>query len=434
MAEIVFVLLIAALAAWIYLLTFHGDFWRANQILPGDGDKSVDNPEPGDKAVDKRVDEAVDEMGETLIGATAWPGVVACIPARDEADVIEGTIRSHMAMDYPGAYSVVLADDSSSDGTGAKAEQAAAGGPVPLLVTQAPPLTAGWTGKLHALHYAISIAADAAPDAKYVLLTDADIRYRPGVVTRLVRKAEREGRSLVSIMAMLDARGLWASLLIPAFVFFFQKLYPFPSINNPRSKVAGAAGGCVLVERQALAAEGGLGAIRGALIDDCALARLIKGRPPKRSIWLGLSHDVISQRDNRRLGDIWTMVARTAFTQLNYSWALLLGCVIGMVWLYLAGPVAVLMWPAHGSAVLGGLGLAVWVLMAVSYLPMLRWYKDELAGGPGVVPRLGYALALPFSAALYTAMTLSSGLRHVRGQGGFWKGRAYSRDQFDSKP
>lgn len=434
MAEIVFVLLIASLAAWIYLLTFHGGFWRAKQNLPGDGDKSVDNRSGVNEAVDKSVDGVVDNSVDTSAGDGNWPSVVACIPARDEAEVIDSTIRSHMAMEYPGAYSVVLADDSSSDGTEAKAELAAAGSSVPLVVTQAPPLATGWTGKLHALNHAIATADKCAPKAKYLLLTDADIRYQPDVVSRLVRKAEDEGRSLISIMAMLDARGPWASLLIPAFVFFFQKLYPFALINDPRSPVAGAAGGCILVERRALAAEGGLAAIRGALIDDCAMARLIKGRPPKRSIWLGLSHSVTSQRDNRQLGDIWTMVARTAFTQLNYSWVLLLACVAGMVWLYLAGPIAVLTWPAHGSAVLGGLGLAIWTAMAFSYFPILRWYKDELAGGRSSLSRLGYALALPLSAALYTAMTLSSGLRHVRGRGGFWKGRAYSRDQLDSKP
>lgn len=378
--------LVLAAIIWVYLLVFHGRFWRVDQVLPV-------------------------KTEEALVD---WPEVVACIPARDEADVIGVTIQSHMNMAYPGIYHVVLADDGSGDGTALEAK-VAAGDADHFHLTSAPPLEAKWTGKLWALNHAIGIAETVAPDAKYLLLTDADITYAPDVLQRLVVKAEREDRALVSVMAKLDARGFWASLLIPAFVFFFQKLYPFFWINDARHKMAGAAGGCVLVNKKSLISEGGLNAIKDQLIDDCALGRLIKGVPPKRSIWLGLSHDVTSHRDNRQLEDIWSMVARTAFTQLDYSWLLLMGTVLGMGLVYLIGPIAAFLWIWHGNTVAGALGVLVWMIMAASYLPMLSFYQRPA----------WYAILLPLSALMYSAMTLSSGLRHLRGRGGLWKGRAY---------
>jgi hopene-associated glycosyltransferase HpnB len=383
-------LAVLAVLAWLYLLLLHGRFWRADQRLdapPASADLS-------------------------------WPAVVAVIPARDEAAVIGASIASHLRSRYPGAFHVVLVDDASTDGTAEVARQAAAaaGRAERLTVTSAPPLPAGWSGKLWAVHHGLTVARQVAPDARYVLLTDADIVHGPDTLTQLVAKAQNEQRALVSLLARLDDRGPWAGLLIPAFVFFFQKLYPFPRVNDPRGATAGAAGGCMLIERAALEAAGGIPAVRHELIDDCAIARRIKGRPPRRAIWLGLSREVVSLRDNRRLADIWDMVARTAYTQLRYSPALLLGTVAGLALLYLLGPALALAWPAHGQAAVGLLGLAAWALMTLAYAPTLTLYGRPWWQG----------IALPLAALLYALMTLASAWRHWRGRGGRWKGRSYS--------
>jgi hopene-associated glycosyltransferase HpnB len=248
------------------------------------------------------------------------------------------------------------------------------------------------------------------------LLTDADIAHAPETLTRLVAFAESHGLAMVSLMARLDARGFWGGLLIPAFVFFFQKLYPFPLVNRPGHHMAAAAGGCMLIRRDVLMARGGIAAIREALIDDCALGALIKRGPPAAPIWLGLAdREVVSLRDNRSLGSIWTMVARTAFTQLRHSWLLLAGTVVAMAVIYLGPPVVLAVglataspaWIACGAAACGAMGLA--------YAPTLNLY------GRGV----WQAVFLPLAALLYTAMTFSSAVRHLQGSGGQWKGRTY---------
>ncbi|MCG8441646.1 MAG: glycosyltransferase [Caulobacterales bacterium] len=222
-------LVAASLAAWVYLIAFHGRFWRADQRLaPGAPTRA------------------------------AWPDVVAVVPARDEADVIGETLAGHLATDYPGRFAVVLVDDHSGDGTGDIARDLAVGAKRELQVVTPPPLASGWTGKLWALAHGLGVARAVAPEAAYVLLTDADIVHAPGTLAKLVAKAEDEDRALVSLMARLDSRGLWGGLLIPAFIFFFQKLYPFPLANDPRARQAAAAGGCVLARRDALEAAGGL--------------------------------------------------------------------------------------------------------------------------------------------------------------------------------
>jgi len=381
----------AALAAWIYLLLAHGRFWRADQRLSG---------EPAARA--------------------AWPGVAVVIPARNEAEVIGETLASHFASDYPGALTVILVDDHSHDGTAevarAAANAAQLGDARAFRITQAPPLPAGWTGKVWAMAHGLSLADARAADARYTLFTDADIRHGPDTLRRLVDKAEGEGRALVSLMALLDSRGPWASLLIPAFVYFFQMLYPFARSNAPRRRTAAAAGGCMLVDRAALRAAGDLAPIRDALIDDCALARLLKGAPPSRAIWLGLTTTVTSARDNRSLGSIWSMVARTAFTQLNYSAGLLAFCLLGLGFVFLLGPALALAAPLHGDPAAATLGGAAWIAMAASFVPTLRLYGRPAALG----------VLLPLAAALYMGMTVTSAWRHWRGRGGQWKGRAYA--------
>ena len=253
-------------------------------------------------------------------------------------------------------------------------------------------------------------AAGDGPD--YLLLTDADIAHEPGIVNRLVSKAETDGRLLVSLMVRLHCRGWAERLLIPAFVFFFQKLYPFPSVNDPKRPIAGAAGGCMLVRRTALEAGGGIVAIGDALIDDCALARRIK---PEGPIWLGLAEGSRSIRPYDGLGGIWRMVARTAYTQLAYSPLLLAGTVLGMALLYLAPPVVAVWGLADGHWLAGGMAAGATALMLIAYAPTCILYRSLWPSLP----------LLPIAGVLYTAMTIDSARRHAQGKGGGWKGRAY---------
>lgn len=364
-------------AVWFALIIFRGDFWRADQMLPD---------APPDR--------------------TAWPAVVAVIPARNEAATIGATVGSLLAQDFPGAFNVIVVDDGSDDGT---AE--AAGHDARLTVIGAAPLAAGWTGKLWAMRQGLEAADARFPGAAYVLFTDADITHDPLNLRRLVGKAEEDGLDLVSLMARLRCEGMWERLLIPAFVFFFQMLYPFPWVNDPHGKTAAAAGGCMLVRRAALHAIGGVDTIRDRLIDDCALARRIKQQGP---IWLGLANGVRSLRRYDALGDVWDMVARTAFAQLGNSTVALIGTVAALAVTYVVPPLA-------GVGILGGgwpvvAGLVVWWgLMPHAFAPTLRLY--------GLSPIWG--LTLPMAAFLYSLMTFSSAVRTWRGRGGAWKGRHY---------
>jgi hopene-associated glycosyltransferase HpnB len=217
---------------------------------------------------------------------------------------------------------------------------------------------------------------------------------------------------LVSLMALLTCRNLWERLLIPAFVLFFQKLYPFPWINDPRRRRAAAAGGCMLVHRAALEQASGVRAIRGELIDDLALGRILKRHGP---IWLGLTPAVRSLRPYRGLAQIWRMVARTAYTQLRYNPLRLAQAVVGMALLYLVPPLAALLYPLHGSSAAALCGVLGWLGMALAYAPTLRLYGQPMA----------LALTLPFAGLMYTAMTIDSARRHRRGEGGLWKGRIH---------
>ncbi|MCP5373239.1 MAG: glycosyltransferase [Hyphomicrobiales bacterium] len=372
------VLAALALAAWVWLLALHGRFWRGDQRLS-----------------DATPDQA--------------PAVAVVIPARNEAETIAEAVASHLDQDYAGPVRVIVVDDNSDDGT---AEAARAVGDDRVTVVAGAPLAAGWTGKLWAVEQGIRAAAELAPEARYLLLTDADIEHDPDSLRPLVAKAEAGNLDLVSLMARLRCKTRWEQLLIPAFVFFFQKLYPFPRVNDPRRRTAAAAGGCMLVRRRALDDAGGMAAIRDRVIDDCALAALLKARGP---IWLGLTDRVHSLRAYPRLSDVWDMVARTAFVQLRHSSLLLAGTVLGMALLYLVPPVVGMGAVLAGDRLAANLGLGAWLLMTVAYGPTLRLYRLSILEG----------FTLPYAALLYTLMTVDSARRHWRGAGAAWKGRTY---------
>lgn len=370
------------LVIWLYLLLARGFFWIAR---PRDEGFRLDPAEKGD-----------------------WPSVVAVVPARDEAETVAQTVRSLLTQFYPGPMSVVLVDDQSSDGTGDIARRAAkeAGSQNRLLVVKGASPPPGWTGKLWALHQGIEAIAARGARPDYVLLTDADITHAQDSVASLVARARAGNLVMVSLMARLRCESWAERALIPAFVLFFQMLYPFRWVNQPRHKLAAAAGGCVLARLADLRAIGGIGAIRGELIDDCALGARMKTQGP---IWLGLTDRVLSVRRYGTLGEVGKMISRSAFAQLRYSWLLLAGTVAGLALTFLAPPLLALF--AEGTASL--FGWLAWLGMTLAAQPMLRFYGRSPLWGPG----------LPLVATAYLWFTVESALQHRRGRGGLWKGR-----------
>lgn len=363
-----------SLLIWLYLLIVHGRFWLAR-----------------------------DTDTASALAPAIWPSVTAIVPARDEAPVIGQSIGSLLAQDYPGPFRVVLVDDGSSDGTAAIARAAAPGDDrLEIIGGSTPP--AGWTGKLWALEQGTRHAGDA-PD--FLWLTDADIVHAPDTLRSLAARSEAEGLTLNSLMARLETGGFAERALIPAFVFFFQMLYPFARVNDPRNRTAAAAGGCLLVRRDAFVRAGGHARIAHAIIDDCAMGRVMKEQGPVR---LSLTHRSQSVRPYGGWREIGAMIARSAYAQLYYSPLLLIGTLFGMGVVYLAPPLIAL----FGHGVAQGLALATWALMTIAFQPMLRFYRRSPLWG----------VALPAIAAFYAGATFASAWRHWQGKGGMWKGRA----------
>lgn len=372
-----FGLSLLTLVIWCVLVFARAGFWRVSKPAP--------SPRPAN-----------------------WPAVVTVIPARNEADVIGRAVHGVLGQHYDGPLHLVVVDDHSTDGTAdiARAAAVTLGRPDALTVIGARDLPAGWSGKVWAQSEGLAAADTAMPDAGFVWLTDADIWHGPNVLTELVARATDEKRDLVSLMVRLRCDSAWERMIVPAFVFYFAKLYPFRKVADPRSRVAAAAGGCMLARREALARIGGFEAIRGELIDDCSLAAQIK---QGGSIRLDLADDSVSLRPYDDWSSLWNMIARSAYTQLHYSPLMLAGATIGMILTYLVPPVLAL----AGGASLWPAWLA-WILMAASYRPMLREYRQPAWLAP----------LLPLTALFYLGATLDSARRYWLKRGGQWKGRS----------
>ena len=367
---------LTTVAIWVYLLFFRGGFWW----LP--------------------------YRPTRLAANVSGQSVVAVIPARDEAAVVGRAVASLLAQDYDGNFRIVVVDDQSSDGTAdaARAVAIAVGASDRLTIWPGKPLPPGWTGKLWAMCQGVEAARPVRPD--YFLLTDADIVHDPGNLRALVSRCETGRYDLVSLMVRLHCRSLWETLLIPAFVFFFFKLYPPRWVADPARRTAAAAGGCMLIRAATLDRIGGIDSIRGEIIDDCALARRVKS---VGKVWLGPARHTTSIREYRSWRPIWDMVVRSAFAQLDYS-AVMLPLTLLMLGLtYLAPPL--LMLSSQPAAILCG-GVA-WLGMSIAFMPTLRAYD---------VPR-PIALLLPLIALFYVAATIGSAVLYWRGRGGYWKGR-----------
>jgi len=367
-----------ALAAWLCVLVLPYQPHRVRERLEADADSS-------------------DDLGS----------VTAIIPARDEAELIGRTIAALLSQGR--GLAVVVVDDQSSDDTRGAAARAATPN-ISLRVVDGRPLPDGWAGKLWALEQGLAVA-----DRAYVLLLDADIELAPRTVPALLEKLRERDATLVSLMAELNSETFWERLLSPAFVFFFKLLYPFARSNDATKATAAAAGGCMLVRADALREIGGFAAIRGALIDDCTLAAALKRhRPP---IWIGMTHSVRSLRAYATLGDFWSMVARSAFTQLRYSaWWLLLATALMVVTL-LMPIVGVVVGVATADLRLTLTAGAAWLALAAAYWPVVTFYRLPVAA----------AATLPLAAALFLAMTWSSAIGYWRGTRARWKARDYGR-------
>jgi hopene-associated glycosyltransferase HpnB len=376
------------LGIWVYLVRFHARYWR-------------ERPRPAQSAT----------LAE---GPKHWPEVAAIVPARNEAPVVGEAVRSLLQQDYSGRLRIILVDDQSSDGTAeiVRATALELGAAERVRVITGRPLPDGWTGKMWAVYQGTHEIEDFLAGAKYVWLTDADIAHEPDTLRGLVARAESGKLALTSLMARLRTDTFAERALIPAYVYFFQKLYPFAWVNDAKRKMAGAAGGCMLVQRKALKAAGGIAAIKNALIDDCALGKALKKHGP---IWLGLADGVRSLRGYPTWSDIWRLIARSAFTQLQHSLLLLAMCVLGMALTFLAPPLLSI----QPDAGVRTFGLAAWALMALSFLPTLIYYRQPVWWAP----------LLPMTALFYLAATIDSARRHLSGRGGEWKGRLQAHKQ-----
>ncbi|XTZ11069.1 MAG: glycosyltransferase [cyanobacterium endosymbiont of Rhopalodia yunnanensis] len=392
---IITIITILSLIIWLYLLLFRGNFWLSNQKI--DSEK---------------------------ISLTTYPSVCVVIPARNEADVLPVSLKSLLNQDYLGDFKIILVDDQSDDGTAEIAYKLATifNKTDRLTVISGELLSSGWSGKLWAMEQGIKYIKEQNLHPDYILFTDADIEHHQTNLRELVGKSQQENLALTSLMVRLRCQSIWEKFLIPAFVFFFEKLYPFLWVNDPHHKMAAAAGGCILIRQDILEQMGGLEIVRQALIDDCSLAAAVKSKlqdiseNPPQGIWLGLSEKTCSLRPYDSLETIWDMVARTAYTQLNYSPLLLIGTVIGLTLIYIVPPVSLIWGLVVGNRLITSLGGITWLLMSISYLPTLRLYKTSLL----------WSISLPAISFFYLLMTMDSALRHWRGKGGHWKGRVYS--------
>lgn len=372
---------IVCLSIWFALfLAWHG-FWHMNERLKPAGAKP-----------------------------NSWPPVTCVVPARNEAKTIAACLTSIAAQDYPGELTVIVVNDSSTDCTADAARKTETQfGEGRLIVLDAPPLEAGWAGKMWALEHGVAHARTL--NNEFLWFTDADIEHQPNVLSLLVGLTARKGLDLASVMVRLRCESFWEKLLVPPFVYFFFLFYPPRAVINPANRIAGAAGGCMLVRRQALEWAGGIRAIRSAIIDDCALADLIKSSGGR--IWLGLADDSHSLRGYSDLSDLWTMVRRSAYHQLRYSPVLLVSVLAGLLVTF-AGPVLI----AAGAVQAGRLeialaGCAAAIVMLGSYWPVVRYFRL-----PG-----WWVISLPIAALIYGAMTVASAARHYSGRGNTWRGR-----------
>jgi len=370
---------------WLYLALFHGNFW---------------NP-PVIKIKKKKI--------------SLQPEITVVVPARNEERYISRALTSLVNQSYKGKYRVVAIDDSSTDET-LRIMKEISKKDNKIHPIQGKNLKEGWAGKVWAQHQAMKLVEKKFSKSKYILFTDADILHSPNNLNNLVSKAESENLDLVSLMVLLRAKKIWEKILMPAFVFFFQKLYPFQWVNNPKKKIAAAAGGCMLVKYSKLKKSGGIKKIKGQIIDDCALAKVLK---KNGKIWIGITKKIKSLRNYDKVSEIWSMVTRSAYDQLGYSVTLLIICIFGMLSAYIIPTISLYAGLSQENNYLLLTGLIAWLIMSYTYIPTLRNFSEKFF----------MATFLPIAGIFYTLATIDSARMHLWGSGGSWKGRSCKIDK-----
>lgn len=369
---------------WLILIYYRGQFWRADYYI-----ESVANP------IQKS------------------PEIAVIIPARNEEHLISQSVSSLLQQDYRGTISLIIVNDNSDDDTFNIIETISEhNNNVYVIDGKATP--SDWTGKTWAMKQGVELAKKLFPHAEYYLFTDSDIYHHQTNVTELVAKAMNKNLALVSLMVKLRCTSNWERLLIPAFVFFFQKLYPFSWVNNPKKASAAAAGGCMLIKCNILEKTGGIEIIKGEIIDDCALAKCIK---QSDRIWIGLTKSTKSLRKYNSLFDISLMVCRTAFIQLNYSFLYLIFTLVGMLVIYIVPLISIFIGILIAESLLTALGIMSLVAMSFSYAPTLKLYNRPV----------WEASFLPIAAFLYSVMTTFSAWQYLYGHPPTWRGRSITK-------
>ena len=377
-----------SLIIWLYLTFGHHGFWRRREFLPTNTTSNVES----------------------------WPSIISLTPARNEAELIAKSFSSILEQSYQGSFESILIDDSSEDDTSAIAKDISkvSSRSEMVHIIQAEKLPQGWSGKLWALQSGHDYTDKMKSVPDYYWLSDADISHEPETLTRLVQWAQKQDIALVSLMVTLNCKGFWERLIIPAFIYYFQLLYPFHAVNNVKRSEAGAAGGCILISRAAVQSIGGFHAIKDKLIDDCSLAQAVKAKGHK--IWLGHGTESLSLRNSARFSQLCKMVARTAFVQLSHSYIWLLLAVLSMFLIYILPVLSFVYGIAHQQWLLVIIAASTWSLMAYTYWPTIRAYKLK-----------GFeTFLMPFTASLFMGMTLYSSWLHFRGLHAGWHNRSYA--------
>ena len=376
-----------SLIIWFSLTFAYHGFWRRREFLPDDTDAAM----------------------------TSWPSVISLTPARNEAELIAKSLSSILDQSYQGSLQSILIDDSSEDDTSiiAKEISESSSRSDAIDIIQAAELPQGWSGKIWALQSGVDYAEKMNSVPDYYWLSDADISHEPETLNRLVQWAQKQDLALVSLMVTLNCKGFWERLIIPAFIYYFQLLYPFHAVNNAHRSEAGAAGGCILISYNAVQSIGGFHAIKDKLIDDCSLAQVVKAKGYK--IWLGHGTKSLSLRSSPRFSQLSKMVARTAFVQLSYSYIRLLFAILGMFLIYILPVFSFIYGGISQNWLLMSIGALSWGLMAYTYWPTIQAYQLKRFE----------SFLMPFTASLFMGMTLYSAWLHFRGKHSGWHNRSY---------
>lgn len=390
--QITITLLYLSLLIWLYLIFFWGRSFFSNQ--PFFWSNKVFFQPSSKKMLKKRL-----------------KPVTVIIPARNEEKNITKTLSKLVRQDDV-KLKIIIVDDNSTDKTFSVARNFLNTNSFKSFkIIHGKKLPPNWSGKVWALKQGVELALKDKLEF-YILLLDADISLKKNVLRSLIQKIDKENLQMISLMAKLKCESFWEKLLIPSFIFFFQKLYPFNAVNQANSSLSAAAGGCVMSHSKIFRKNPFFDLIKNKIIDDCNLAKLIK---KEGKIWLGLTNSVRSERKYSKLNEICQMVSRTAFEQLNHSFSILILSSLGMILLYLLFPLMIFFSIFVSNLSILVPGILGYILISIVYFPTIKFYS---------LPKI-YIFSLPVSGLIYLVITLHSAVNYYSGLGNTWKERNY---------